>query len=176
MAQILGTTQDFVLRVGNTDISDGVSSVDLPDVNFETEDITTAGVRGTISKSSIMNVESMEATININGSNPEHAQLDVKSVQNLKVNWITDAMQLGDGQQQSQQNTVSLRVQRKNLTLGTLERQNAREATKVFEVLAITHSINGSEVFHFDKTDKSASGYRVNGTSQNDSEIQFLNS
>ena len=138
----------------------GCADIELPALESMTEEISGAGIAGTIDSPTIGHFASMTLTLNWRTTEARALALLTPIEQSLDIRAAVQKRNPIAGQIVAESFRVAVRGQTRSFGLGTLAPGSPTEATTEMEVHAITVFVNGLPVVEIDKYNMI---YRING-------------
>ncbi len=136
-------------NVGNKLI--GVVDATLPEVAFMTDSISGAGIAGEIDSPVLGMVQSMTTGFTWRTVTKAAAVLAAPRVHALELRGSQEVFDQASGVKRAQPVKVAMRVQPKNLNLGSLEVGSATGTESEFEVTYLKVTLDGEDILEIDK-------------------------
>lgn len=143
-------TADFSVYINNEKAND-VMSVELPEIEFTTDEISGGGIIGKIDMPSQCSPESMEATIKLRNTANSTTYNKLTNGGNIEIRWATDIVDSTTGLPDLIGNKVFMTGTPKTISDGTIESGAAQEAEITYELTTFKKMISGVTVLDIDK-------------------------
>lgn len=143
-------TADFSVYINNEKAND-VMEVELPEIEFTTDEISGGGIVGKIDMPSIFSPESMESTIKLRNTADSSTYKKLINGGSIEVRWATDIVDSTTGLPDLVGNKVFMTGIPKTISDGTLESGAAQEAEITYELTTFKKMISGVTVLDVDK-------------------------
>ncbi len=129
----------------------GTVDVEMPEVAFMTDTISGAGIAGEIDSPVLGMVQSMTSTLTWRTVTKAASVLVAPRVHAIELRGSQEVFDQATGTKRAQPLRVSMRVQPKNLSMGSLEVGSSTGTESEFEVTYLKVIIDGEEVLEIDK-------------------------
>lgn len=129
----------------------GTVDVEMPEVAFMTDTISGAGIAGEIDSPVLGMVQSMTSTLTWRTVTKAASVLVAPRVHAIELRGSQEVFDQATGTKRAQPLRVSMRVQPKNLSMGSLEVGSSTGTESEFEVTYLKVIIDGEEVLEVDK-------------------------
>lgn len=139
----------------------GTVDVELPEVAFMTDTISGAGIAGEIDSPVVGMVQSMTSTITWRTVTKAASVLAAPKIHAIELRGSQEVFDQSTGTKRAQPLRVAMRVQPKNLSLGSLEVGSSTGTESEFEVTYLKVILDGEEIIEIDKFNFI---YKVDGT------------
>ena len=150
MPKISTKTADFAVYANGAKMSD-VMEVELPEVEFTTDEISGGGIIGKIDMPSTFSPESMEMTIKVRSTADPESYNNLIKGGNIEIRWAVDIVDSTTGMPDLVGNKAFCTAMPKTISDGTLESGAAQEAENTYELITYKRMINGVTVLEVDK-------------------------
>ena len=139
----------------------GMTTVDLPDFNFLTDEVSGPGVMGNLAIPAIAHTESLELSLNWRVITKEFLGFFAPHAYDLTLRLSEHAYDIANGTTKSIPTRIDFRGLSKNNTLGKIEKAAETESKSTFELIRLKIYINDKEMLYYDKLNYK---FKVNGT------------
>lgn len=128
-----------------------VVSVELPEMELETEEVAGAGILGKIEMPAMTDVGSMEITVKLKATSSSRTYKELAKGGMLETRWATNVVDPTTGVPDLVSNKAYAKVVLKKIADGTIENGSPQEAEMTFECLTWKRVVNGETVVEIDK-------------------------
>lgn len=128
-----------------------VVSVELPEMELETEEVAGAGILGKIEMPAMTDVGSMEITVKLKATSSSRTYKELAKGGMLETRWATNVIDPTTGVPDLVSNKAYAKVVLKKIADGTIENGSSQEAEMTFECLTWKRVVNGETVVEIDK-------------------------
>lgn len=128
-----------------------VVSVELPEMELETEEVAGAGILGKIEMPAMTDVGSMEITVKLKATSSSRTYKELAKGGMLETRWATNVIDPTTGVPDLVSNKAYAKVVLKKIADGTIENGSPQEAEMTFECLTWKRVVNGETVVEIDK-------------------------
>lgn len=128
-----------------------VVSVELPEMELETEEVAGAGILGKIEMPAMTDVGSMEITVKLKATSSSRTYKELAKGGMLETRWATNVIDPTTGVPDLVSNKAYAKVVLKKIADGTIENGSSQEAEITFECLTWKRVVNGETVVEIDK-------------------------
>lgn len=129
----------------------GTVDVEMPEIAYMTDTISGAGIAGEIESTVMGHLQSMTTTITWRTVTAAAATLAAPKVHAVELRGSQEIFDQAAGTKRAQPLRIAMRVQPKNLSLGSLEVGSTTGSESEFEVTYIKVNLDGSELIEIDK-------------------------
>ena len=136
---------------GNSSKYLGIASVDLPEITFQTQDVSGVGIGGTINYPSLWLTDSMAATLHWRSLTQDISEFSRQRAVTLQLYSAVNSYKNSDGSLEPMAIKIKMRVLPKKGTLGKLQPNELMDNETEFEVIRLEVYVNGSEEYLIDK-------------------------
>ena len=128
-----------------------VVSVELPEMELETEEVAGAGILGKIEMPAMTDVGSMELVVKLKATSSSRTYKELAKGGMLETRWATNVIDPTTGVTDFVSNEAYARVVLKKIADGTIENGSPQEAEFTFECLTWKRVVNGETTIEIDK-------------------------
>ena len=128
-----------------------VVSVEMPEMELETEEVAGAGILGKIEMPAMTDVGSMEITVKLKATSSNRTYKELAKGGMLETRWATNVIDPTTGVPDLVSNKAYAKVVLKKIADGTIENGSPQEAEMTFECLTWKRVVNGETVVEIDK-------------------------
>lgn len=128
-----------------------VVSVEMPEMEFETEEVAGAGILGKIEMPAMTDVGSMELVVKLKATSSSRTYRELAKGGMLETRWATNVIDPTTGVPDLASNKAYAKVVLKKIADGTIENGSPQEAEMTFECLTWKRVVNGETVVEIDK-------------------------
>lgn len=128
-----------------------VVSVEMPEMELETEEVAGAGILGKIEMPAMTDVGSMEITVKLKATSSSRTYKELAKGGMLETRWATNVIDPTTGVPDLVSNKAYAKVVLKKIADGTIENGSPQEAEMTFECLTWKRVVNGETVVEIDK-------------------------
>lgn len=128
-----------------------VVSVEMPEMEFETEEVAGAGILGKIEMPAMTDVGSMELVVKLKATSSSRTYRELAKGGMLETRWATNVIDPTTGVPDLVSNKAYAKVVLKKIADGTIENGSPQEAEMTFECLTWKRVVNGETVVEIDK-------------------------
>lgn len=128
-----------------------VVSVEMPEMELETEEVAGAGILGKIEMPAMTDVGSMEITVKLKATSSSRTYKELAKGGMLETRWATNVIDPTTGVPDLVSNKAYAKVVLKKIADGTIENGSSQEAEMTFECLTWKRVVNGETVVEIDK-------------------------
>lgn len=128
-----------------------VVSIEMPEMELETEEVAGAGILGKIEMPAMTDIGSMEITIKLKATSSSRTYKELAKGGMLETRWATNVIDPTTGVPDLISNKAYAKVVLKKIADGTIENGSPQEAEFTFECLTWKRVVNGETVVEIDK-------------------------
>ncbi len=128
-----------------------VVSIEMPEMELETEEVAGAGILGKIEMPAVTDVGSMEITVKLKATSSSRTYKELAKGGMLETRWATNVIDPTTGVPDLVSNKAYSKVVLKKIADGTIENGSPQEAEFTFECLTWKRVVNGETVIEIDK-------------------------
>lgn len=129
----------------------GMTTVDLPEFNFLTDEVSGPGIMGNIAIPAIAHTESLEVTLHWRTIHEEMLFALHPHAHDLTLRSGQHNYDIANGKTLSQPVRIDFRGLAKSGEMGKLEKSAETESTTVFELITLQIYVDGDKQFDYDK-------------------------
>lgn len=129
----------------------GMTSVELPQFNFLTDEVSGPGIMGNLEIPAIAHTESLELTVNWRTINEKAVQMLQPHANDLSFRISQHQYDQSNGKTLSQPTRIDFRGLTKSGNLGKLEKATETESTTVFSVIRLDVYLDNKKYLEYDK-------------------------
>lgn len=129
----------------------GITTVDLPDFNFLTDEVSGPGVMGNLALPAIAHTESLELSLNWRTINEDLTYLLIPHAHDFSLRSGQHNYDVANGITQSQPIRIDFRGLTKGMPLGKLEKAAETESKTTFELIVLAIYVDNAQKLYYDK-------------------------